>query len=352
MTTAAPFGPGSNPGVDLPPALSRFAIRSTAAGPIFASVEFLFLSLAPYLGSLTYHGIVMPLHLPPDHLMLTVGVVMASLYILMSHPRGSFDLDELKSVSLRGPLVQWSLAFMFFTMASFALKIGDVFSRGGILTGFVMGASAIVILRLAVPITVRMANQYRLLEGRRAVLLSDGAPTPGAMTPRDLDAAGYAVQSWFRVPALGQQQTPAQVERLCSDIVKATRQQRVEEIVLVADAFRQPLIADILDRLRVVPLRVLLLRSPEARSQPQHTVGRRIKLSAIEVQAAPLSRGEWFAKRCLDVTAATALLLLTSPVLAAIAIMIRLDSKGPILFRQTRVGYAGRTFMIFKFRSM
>ena len=58
------------------------------------------------------------------------------------------------------------------------------------------------------------------------------------------------------------------------------------------------------------------------------------------------------AKRALDVTAALGLLLVLSPFLVAIAIMIRLDSRGPVLFRQTRVGYGGSPFMIFKFRSM
>ena len=57
-------------------------------------------------------------------------------------------------------------------------------------------------------------------------------------------------------------------------------------------------------------------------------------------------------RRALDVVVAAAALLLLLPVLLVIALCIRLDSPGPILFVQTRVGKHGREFPVFKFRSM
>lgn len=57
-------------------------------------------------------------------------------------------------------------------------------------------------------------------------------------------------------------------------------------------------------------------------------------------------------KRCFDVTFALLLIVLAAPLLAAIAIAIKLDSNGPVLFRQLRVGLHGKPFMIYKFRSM
>jgi lipopolysaccharide/colanic/teichoic acid biosynthesis glycosyltransferase len=58
------------------------------------------------------------------------------------------------------------------------------------------------------------------------------------------------------------------------------------------------------------------------------------------------------AKRAFDLGVSGAALLLTWPVLAVIAVAVRLDSKGPALFRQERVGLHGRTFRIHKFRSL
>jgi exopolysaccharide biosynthesis polyprenyl glycosylphosphotransferase len=57
-------------------------------------------------------------------------------------------------------------------------------------------------------------------------------------------------------------------------------------------------------------------------------------------------------KRGLDVTLAVLLLILTAPVMALIALLIKLDSPGPVIFKQERTGYAGSPFFIYKFRSM
>jgi lipopolysaccharide/colanic/teichoic acid biosynthesis glycosyltransferase len=58
------------------------------------------------------------------------------------------------------------------------------------------------------------------------------------------------------------------------------------------------------------------------------------------------------ARRCLDLLAASVLILLATPLMIAIAIAIRVDSPGSPLFRQRRVGYRRREFTIYKFRSM
>ncbi len=63
-------------------------------------------------------------------------------------------------------------------------------------------------------------------------------------------------------------------------------------------------------------------------------------------------RGHILVKRAVDVAGSATLLLLCSPVLLAIAASVKLTSKGPILFRQTRVGQYGRPFTFLKFRSM
>ena len=58
------------------------------------------------------------------------------------------------------------------------------------------------------------------------------------------------------------------------------------------------------------------------------------------------------AKRVLDLIVTVPLLVLLAPLMAAIAVLVRLDSRGPVFFRQTRTGLRGRPFFIFKFRSM
>lgn len=75
-------------------------------------------------------------------------------------------------------------------------------------------------------------------------------------------------------------------------------------------------------------------------------------LPLLHVETPRFSGGQRVAKRIMDVTAATLGVIVISPLLAFLAISIRLSSEGPVLFRQTRVGHGGREFTMLKFRSM
>lgn len=72
----------------------------------------------------------------------------------------------------------------------------------------------------------------------------------------------------------------------------------------------------------------------------------------IHYDAAPVDTGWLLVKRWMDVAIASALLILTSPVLLTIAVLVKLESPGPVLFKQRRVGLNGRKFVLLKFRSM
>ena len=72
----------------------------------------------------------------------------------------------------------------------------------------------------------------------------------------------------------------------------------------------------------------------------------------LKLCAAPLSDGQAVAKRVLDVLVASGALVLLAPSMALVALAVRLDSRGPVLFRQQRAGLGGRSFALIKFRTM
>src|SRR5262249_47939895 len=72
----------------------------------------------------------------------------------------------------------------------------------------------------------------------------------------------------------------------------------------------------------------------------------------MQVLRPPLSQLQQAAKRVFDVVVAAAGLVILSPLLTIVAIAVKLDSPGPVLFRQTRHGYNNETIKDFKFRSM
>jgi exopolysaccharide biosynthesis polyprenyl glycosylphosphotransferase len=72
----------------------------------------------------------------------------------------------------------------------------------------------------------------------------------------------------------------------------------------------------------------------------------------LEVESMSLARLQQGIKRLFDIIASGLMLLLAAPILLVIAAMIKAEDRGPVLFRQERVGYRGRTFGILKFRTM
>jgi exopolysaccharide biosynthesis polyprenyl glycosylphosphotransferase len=72
----------------------------------------------------------------------------------------------------------------------------------------------------------------------------------------------------------------------------------------------------------------------------------------LTLSTTPQHVGQLFVKRFLDIVISSVGLIILSPILLATAIAIKIDSSGPILFRQKRVGLNGRTFTFYKFRSM
>ena len=75
-------------------------------------------------------------------------------------------------------------------------------------------------------------------------------------------------------------------------------------------------------------------------------------LTLLGVRQFGLSRSSTIVKRCFDVVGASCLLILFAPLLAVLALLIRRESRGPVIYRQTRIGRGGRPFTMFKLRTM
>ena len=73
---------------------------------------------------------------------------------------------------------------------------------------------------------------------------------------------------------------------------------------------------------------------------------------SLVVPTAPTPPGYRVAKRSLDLATSVIGLIVASPILALVAIAVKLESRGPVLFRQERLGLGGRPFTLYKFRSM
>ena len=103
---------------------------------------------------------------------------------------------------------------------------------------------------------------------------------------------------------------------------------------------------------RSLPVAVRLLPDMRVRTLTNYASSARQRVLAIEIQRAPLSAAERFVKRAMDIVIAALALVFFLPVMALTAIAIKLDSPGPVIFRQFRKGFNGKQFMMLKFRTM
>ena len=135
------------------------------------------------------------------------------------------------------------------------------------------------------------------------------------------------------------------------DVPRLILEHRIDHVIV---AFSQTPLQRTLDVLRAVGSSVAVSVVPRMfellswRSQLTELHG----LPLLNVAPAQTSRCARVAKRCLDVGASTLLLMAAAPVLAAIALSVKLTSPGPVLYRQVRTGRYGKPFVIYKFRTM
>ena len=135
-------------------------------------------------------------------------------------------------------------------------------------------------------------------------------------------------------------------------VVAGARVLQPEAILLVMPWHDTDVIDRCVETLRKLPTEVHL--------GPEHILDRfeqvqLLKLgpiSSLQLRRMPLSRLELLEKRAFDLLFASAALLLLTPLLIVAAVLIKLDSRGPVFFLQRRFGFNQKPFHIIKFRSM
>jgi Undecaprenyl-phosphate glucose phosphotransferase len=136
------------------------------------------------------------------------------------------------------------------------------------------------------------------------------------------------------------------------EAIKLAREEAVQDVFLVIPWEYTRCIDRILEGLSVLPVPVYLI--------PDDTVARYLSrrvfhLGAIltaELKRTPLTRVEQTLKRAVDIIGAGIALVMLIPLMVMTAILIKIDSRGPVFFKQKRNGFNGRSFRIWKFRTM
>ena len=137
-----------------------------------------------------------------------------------------------------------------------------------------------------------------------------------------------------------------------NDLVSYIHDAELSEVYMALPWSAGERISHLVEQLRFLPLTVRLVPDHVPPALPGRGDGQLYGVVMPTLMVPPFSAVNALFKRSMDVVAALLLLIPLLPLFAVVAILLKLDSSGPIFFRQTRSGQFGRPFRIFKFRSL
>ena len=137
----------------------------------------------------------------------------------------------------------------------------------------------------------------------------------------------------------------AEVERVCA-------KRDVERVLAVAPAVNHAELAELIRRMRTLKIRVSVVPDFVDVLGPSVEIDDIEGITVLGINPPALTPSARLIKRAMDVAIALPVLVLSAPVLAAVAIAVRVSSPGPIFYSQQRVGRDGSLFRLYKFRTM
>jgi undecaprenyl-phosphate galactose phosphotransferase/putative colanic acid biosynthesis UDP-glucose lipid carrier transferase len=332
----------------------RLTVPFSVIEPLFALVDCLVIVAAGTLGGLIYQ------HVLGDNtgeagFYAGLGLITSLAYVMAAHFFGLYRLNQLLEEEHDGGRVwaSWCLAVLVLAVVLFLFKSGGDASRGSVVCMFGLGGAGLLVSRWLGKRRLRSALVAGTIRGRRAVVVGTQGELAQFAKADLLARFGLDEVERITLPRI----EPASLSSPTSTthgetLMKRVREALAEEIVLAVSWSYPQDIEQLLAQLRVIPLPVRLLPDRAVSTVLRRQTSMPQRLYMVEVQRTPLSALDRAAKRLLDVVVAATSLVLLMPVLIVAAVLVKLESKGPVIFRQRRHGFNGKSFVIYKLRTM
>lgn len=249
----------------------------------------------------------------------------------------------------------WAFVFLLFIGVSFFAKLGGAVSRVWLSSFFIVGLVALIAERALLRALIkRWAHQGRL--DRRTIIV--GADINGETLIKELNA-----QEDSDIQILGvfddrndkrSMDTIGGAPKLgkVDDIIEFARRTRIDLVLFALPISAETRILEMLKKLWVLPVDIRLsAHTNKLRFRPRSYsyIG---KVPTLDVFEAPITDWDLVMKWLFDHIVGGIVLLAALPFMALVAIAIKLDSPGPVLFRQKRFGFNNERIDVFKFRSL
>jgi Undecaprenyl-phosphate glucose phosphotransferase len=289
---------------------------------------------------------------------LKVGLISAVIFVIPNLFRGEYSLQNFFAFRphLRRSIQLWNVTIVCLLALGFLAQVTVIYSRGWMILFYLLTICMLLALRYLYVQTIIVGSRNGLISAQRIYLVGSGKEIDDFVTRYQPRTFGVnVVGCHFLTPVDAAAPPEARQRALKQDLDQAVAGARLlqpEAIFLVMPWRDTDTIDCCAEMLRKLPAEIHL--------GPEHILDRfeRVQLlklgpiASLQLRRMPLSRLELLEKRALDLLLASAGLLALTPLLIVIAILIKLDSPGPVLFLQRRFGFNQKPFHIIKFRSM
>lgn len=286
------------------------------------------------------------------------AVLIACLfYAALAEITGCYDIDTRFSVRTGWARVMtaWLSTGMFLMTLGFLLKVSDDFSRGWAITWFAAGAAMLLLIRAGGTAWMRRLKQRGVFNHRVAIF---GAGSQGDRLAKyilgneklTIDLVGFFDD---RLPErLPEREVGLPLYGNLIDLITHIRRGAIDQVIVALPWSAEKRLQEVVAELAITPVRIRLAPDLATFAFAQRPVVLLGDLPVMTLFERPISGLDQITKKIEDVIIGTLALVLLAPLFAIVAIAIKLDSPGPIFFRQDREGFNNQRFRIWKFRSM
>ncbi len=294
---------------------------------------------------------------PADQITLELATMLAAIFVFINAVRGRYQ--QANYLSTKGQIASafsvWNMTMVAFVAILFLTKIVDHYSRAVILASYLAGIPVIALARSAMVRTISLASKTGRITSERVFLIGREPDVMSFVSRHQPWNVGFAIVDVAFLRSNDARRISDPAAALAADLSSAVancRMKRPDSVFIALPWSDQETIDACVDAFMNLPVAIHL--TPEKimdRFDTPHIV-RTGSLSSLRLTRSPMSMAEIALKRAFDVVAASLILIMATPLLLTVAALIRLDSPGPVLFRQRRYGFNQQAFRIFKFRTM
>lgn len=289
------------------------------------------------------------------YVVLSILVSMLSLFLPRGRPGEQTQLLPATLPLALGVVARWSIIVAILLAVGFVTKNSQPFSRRVVMTWVVLTPALLILVKLFLHELMRRLMYDPSMVRRVAFVgCNDVSLSLAQRIAADRDYTGMRVEGFFddrSAVRLGMSSNMRLLGKL-PDLASYVKHRGVDVVFVALPVRHIQRVIQLLDELRDTTASVYYVPDLVAFDLIQSRTGEMLGIPVVALCETPFYGYRGVVKRVSDVVFAAAILVTAAPLMLALAALVRMNSPGPVIFKQRRYGLDGREIIIYKFRTM